>query len=210
VTLSIGLTLAGAWARMVCADEPAQAARESASEAPGVFERTAERYLEALKRERPGDFERLVRLRRENPDEFRREMRRRWEERERREAPAERPPIQARHIENPTAKPERPSEPVETRASSAQQVDQIMAEVERLAERYRQADPAQRESIAAKVKQLVTRAFELREQERMQRVQRMERELQALKEELQRRQQHRKEIIERKVAEVLGMDPTAW
>jgi hypothetical protein len=75
-----------------------------------------------------------------------------------------------------------------------------------LADSYRQASTAKRESIKKEVEKLVDQQFEVRQQIRQMDLKRFEEELQRLRDAIERRNKARKEIVEKRVTELLGPD----
>ena len=71
---------------------------------------------------------------------------------------------------------------------------------------YREADSAKREEIKKQVEKLVTQQFEVRQQRRQLELKRFETELQSVRDAIERRNKNRQQIIERRVAELLGQD----
>lgn len=71
---------------------------------------------------------------------------------------------------------------------------------------YRDADAAKREEIKKEVDKLVDQQFDLRQQRRQLDLKRLTDELQRLKDAIDRRTQARKQIVEKRVAELLGQD----
>jgi hypothetical protein len=71
---------------------------------------------------------------------------------------------------------------------------------------FRQAPPEQKERIEKEVREAVNKQFEVRQQRRMMELKRLEGELQRVREATERRAKAREQIIQRRVAELLGHD----
>jgi hypothetical protein len=74
-----------------------------------------------------------------------------------------------------------------------------------LAMQYRQAPEDQREAIKQKLEKSVTEHFEARQQRRRLELKRLEEELKRLRESIDKRQEAQPQIVNRRVAELLGM-----
>jgi hypothetical protein len=75
-----------------------------------------------------------------------------------------------------------------------------------LAGDYRQAAPAKRDEIKKQVEKLVGQQFEVRQQRRQLELKRFDEELQRLRDAIERRSKARKQIVEKRVAELLGQE----
>jgi len=75
-----------------------------------------------------------------------------------------------------------------------------------LAGDYRQAAPAKRDEIKKQVEKLVGQQFEVRQQRRQLELKRFEEELQRLRDAIESRSKARKQIVEKRVAELLGQE----
>ena len=75
-----------------------------------------------------------------------------------------------------------------------------------LAREYRNASTSQREEIKKELQKLVDHEFEVRQQHRQLGLKRFENELQRLRNSIERRNQARKQIVEKRVAELLGQE----
>jgi hypothetical protein len=75
-----------------------------------------------------------------------------------------------------------------------------------LAGDFRQAAPVKRDEIKKQVEKLVDQQFEVRQQRRQLELKRFEEELQRLRDAIERRSKARKQIVERRVAELLGQE----
>ena len=73
-----------------------------------------------------------------------------------------------------------------------------------LAQRYRRAEKDQRDSIKAELQKAVTAQFEARQKRRQLELTRLEEELKRLREAMDRREKNRKDLIEKRVTELLG------
>ena len=75
-----------------------------------------------------------------------------------------------------------------------------------LTDDYRQAAPAKRGDIKSQIEKLVDQQFEVRQQRRQLEVKRLEEELQRLRDAIEKRNKARKQLVEKRVAELLGPD----
>ena len=75
-----------------------------------------------------------------------------------------------------------------------------------LAGDYRQTPRAKRDDIKKQVEKLVDQQFEVRQQRRQLELKRLEEELQSLRDAIERRNKARKEIVEKRVSELLGQE----
>lgn len=157
--------------------------------AAGEGGRPVDRLLEHIKRSDPGEHERLVALRRENPEAFQQALRRKLG--------------QGRLREGAGSRTERP---VNTEAATAER----MGRVDGLAEEYRRARGEEREKLRARIRENIGEVYDTRERDRTRRIRQMEEELVHMKKEIENRRELRDKIIDRKVGELLGEDPTAW
>lgn len=71
---------------------------------------------------------------------------------------------------------------------------------------YRRAPKAQREKIKVKLQELVNKHFDVRQQRRSLELKRLDEELKRLREAMDRREKARKDLVERRVVELLGPD----
>ena len=71
---------------------------------------------------------------------------------------------------------------------------------------YRRAPSDQRDKLKAQVEELVNKHFEVRQQRRSLELKRLEGELQRLREAIDRRSKARKEIVEKRVSELIGRE----
>ncbi len=94
-----------------------------------------------------------------------------------------------------------PAEPV---------VAESMERVKEMTDEYHRARGEPKEQVRRRIREQIAQTYELRERDRAARIRKMEEELVRLKGEIEERRGHRDQIIDRKVAEVLGEDPTAW
>jgi uncharacterized protein (DUF2164 family) len=74
-----------------------------------------------------------------------------------------------------------------------------------LAMQYRQAPEDQRDAIKEKLEKSVTEHFESRQQRRLLELKRLEEELQRLRESIDKRKEAQPQIVNRRVAELLGL-----
>jgi hypothetical protein len=75
-----------------------------------------------------------------------------------------------------------------------------------LAVQYRQAPPEKREQIRRQVEQVVNRHFEVRQERRLLELKRLKAELQNLQEAIDRRTKARKELVEKRMSDLLGSE----
>lgn len=73
-----------------------------------------------------------------------------------------------------------------------------------LAQQYRRAPRPERESLKAKLKELIEKHFEVRQSRRELHLKRLQEELEKVKQAIERRNEVRKEIVERRVRELTG------
>lgn len=78
-----------------------------------------------------------------------------------------------------------------------------------LADDYRRAPPAKRDEIRKNVEKVVDSQFDVRQQRRQHELKRLEEELQRLRDSIAARNKARKELVEKRVAEILGPDEDA-
>ncbi len=74
------------------------------------------------------------------------------------------------------------------------------------AAQYRRVPKEQREQIRQQVQQLTEKHFEVRQQRRLLELKRMEEEVQQLREAVARREKARKDLVQKRVSELLGTD----
>jgi len=87
-----------------------------------------------------------------------------------------------------------------------QQDYQLDRETQELAMQYRQAPADQREALKKKLEESVGRHFEARQQRRSLELKRLEEQLDRLRESIDKRNKNQKEIVNRRVSELLGVD----
>jgi hypothetical protein len=75
-----------------------------------------------------------------------------------------------------------------------------------LAHNYRQASTSQRDEIKKEIEKLVDQQFEVRQQHRQLGLKRFEEELQRLRNAIEQRNKARKQIVEKRVAELVGQE----
>ncbi len=216
------------------ATAPGPARADAAKEKSG---RPVDRLLDHIQRNNPGEYERLVSLRRENPEAFQQALRRKFEEtaahfREKGDAArrgeprnkglAGEPvrPQTAEGMEGKRAKAGarelegRPREGAGSRPERAANVEAAMAErmarVNGMVEEYRRARGEEREKLRSHIRENIGEVYDSRERDRTRRIRQMEEELVRMKKEIESRRELREKIIDRKVGELLGEDPTAW
>lgn len=190
------------------AAEPSSPAAKPPASPAGVG--SIDRLLETIRQRQPDEYERLSRLRAEHPAQFEAELRRRLDEARRRlrDRAAARTNAPAADAKPAATRP--PAGAAARPAGVEERVDELMRRINQAAERYRRLPPSQQAALAVEIREMVAAVFDLRENDRTQRVNRLQKELERLKKELDRRRSLRDQIIDRKVAEILGTDPTAW
>jgi hypothetical protein len=75
-----------------------------------------------------------------------------------------------------------------------------------LVHHYRQASTAERDGIKKEIEKLVDQQFQVRQQHRQLGLKRFEEELQRLRSSIEKRNQSQKQIVEKRVAELLGQE----
>jgi hypothetical protein len=83
---------------------------------------------------------------------------------------------------------------------------QLDRETHETAMQYRKAAADQRDTLKKQVEQLVEKQFDVRQQKRTLELKRVEEQLQRLRDKMSRREKARKELVEKRVAELLGME----
>ena len=78
-----------------------------------------------------------------------------------------------------------------------------------LVDSYRKAPRDKRDDIKKQVEKLVDQQFEVRQQRRQLELKRLEEELQHLRDAIEARNKSRKQLVERRVTEILGQDDDA-
>ncbi|MBI4616264.1 MAG: hypothetical protein HY720_21805 [Planctomycetes bacterium] len=153
-----------------------------------------EKVLRHAREEGPEHFEKLSRLREENPDEFFRVVRKIAEELER------------RHREEKDGEPhgERPGDDPEAREHMKRQ-EELERRAKEIAEAFRRADGAeQREELRGKLRETLGAIFEMREQMRRRELERLQHEIEEMRQALERRRENREAIIEKRLREMTG------
>ena len=79
-----------------------------------------------------------------------------------------------------------------------------------LANDYRQAAGSKRDEIKTQIEKLVDQQFEVRQQCRQLELNRFEEDLKRLRESIETRNKARKQVVQRRVAELLGQDDTGF
>ncbi|MBU4459435.1 MAG: hypothetical protein KJ579_02615 [Verrucomicrobia bacterium] len=199
--------------------------------------RPVDRLLDHIKRNNPEEYERLVSLRRENPEAFQQVLRRKFEEtaahfREKGDA-ARRGEPRNKGLAGEPARPQtaegmegkrakagarelegRSREGAGARPERSANVEAAMAErmarVNGMVEEYRRARGEEREKLRSHIRENIGEVYDSRERDRTRRIRQMEEELVRMKKEIENRRELRDKIIDRKVGELLGEDPTAW
>ena len=134
----------------------------------------------------PGEAERLKRLKSTDPKRYADMLNRRLREKRR---------LERRKQEDPA------------RYEQEVKIRELERQSHKLADTYRNStDEKARNEIRLNLATLTTRLFDLREARRQNEVKRMERDLERLRANLAERQKHKQQIIERRVAQLLG-DP---
>jgi F0F1-type ATP synthase membrane subunit b/b' len=75
-----------------------------------------------------------------------------------------------------------------------------------LAVQYRQAPPEKRDQIRQQVEKVVNRHFEVRQERRLLELKRIKEQLQSFQEAVDRRTKARKELVERRISDLLGSE----
>lgn len=83
---------------------------------------------------------------------------------------------------------------------------QLDRDAHHLAAQYQQAAGEKREKIQKELEELVNKQFDVRQQRRNLELKRLEDQLQRLRDAVSRREKVRKELVEKRVAELLGID----
>jgi hypothetical protein len=73
-----------------------------------------------------------------------------------------------------------------------------------LVQQFRQAKPSDRASLKTAVQQAVAKHFEFRQKKRQLQLERMERDLKRMREEVQRRDESKDQIVGRRLKELIG------
>ncbi len=146
-----------------------------------------ERILRYLEENRPEVFEKLTRLKERSPEEYQRGLRRfggrirgkRFLEDLKREDPE--------------------------RYEKVARIKALERESRQLAGKYREInDPEEKETIKADLKDLLSKLFDLRQEEREVEMKRLERKLERLQEDIVRRRENKELIVNRRLKEMTG------
>ncbi len=101
-------------------------------------------------------------------------------------------------------------EAMQTRDPEMYKLMKADAELDRqsrdLAGQYRQASPEKRDQIRRQVEQVVNQHFEVRQERRLLELKRLKEELQSLQEAIDRRTKVRKELVEKRISDLLGSE----
>lgn len=215
--------LTGAWLAVAGdGDRPTKDREDGAASGPVKADaakeksgRPVDRLLEHIKRSNPGEYERLATLRRENPEAFQEALRRKFEEvsgrlREKGDVPR-RGEIRSKGAGGEAVRPHA-ADGAETtkRAKGEAAAAERMARVNGMVEEYRRARGEERENLRSRIRENIGEVYDTRERDRTRRIRQMEEELVRMKKEIENRRELRDKIIDRKVGELLGEDPTAW
>ena len=180
--------------------------------------------MEHLKQERPAEYERLNKLRADNPEKFREALRSRLQELRKRlpdggalaRPEAGTPPRgdaqAARGKGDRGAKPDaRSRAAAEVPHPISPEAQELQDHLRKLVTSYHAAKTDdERKAVENRIRETLSRSFEQRDRDRAQRIERMEQDLNRLREETNARKQNREDIINRKLDEVLGRAKNAW
>jgi hypothetical protein len=87
-----------------------------------------------------------------------------------------------------------------------EQEAQLDRDARRLASEYQQAAADKREKIKKDVDELVNKQFDVRQQRRNLELKQLEKQLQRLRDTVARREKLRKELVEKRVSQLLGIE----
>jgi hypothetical protein len=191
-------------ARALAARPRGERAAEAPSERGGVY---VDRLLETIRTENPEEFERLSKMRERDPEQFRMELRRKLIELRRARGEGDRPPRRPRGETEPAEPGERPprggpgpDRPGDERGEP-RRPDQ---EVRTLVQQYREAETAQQQKrIEGALRARLVEMHERRQTDRRARIERFEQELDRMKSDLQRLDEERDTLIERRLQELI-------
>lgn len=105
------------------------------------------------------------------------------------------------------------SEPqIDVPEDMAEEYNQLMGKESELVERFQQADGSdEKESVKEELQSVLGQLFEIREKARAREIERLTKQLQRLTERLGKRQEKRDEIVQRRLAQLLGIgDDLDW
>lgn len=193
-----------------------------------------QKWLEQLKSRNPQEYERLAKLREEDPEAFRQELEKRLDrERGRRfvekypqlKEALEAMPEQDRNAvlrrlagggpgPGPGAGPHGPGGLMPPGAESnprSPEIDRLQDEVKDLALQFKAAaTEAERQKAREEIRGKLSKLFDLREDQRRQDLQRMEKHVAELKQKLESRQSRKDQIIDRRLQQLTGAEDLAW
>lgn len=191
-----------------------------------------DRWLKRLQQENPQEFEALQKLRQEDPQGFRHAMHVRLLQQRLADAVAEYPPLQQAFMSMPAEErlealkkltfiagppgmhrgqgpkgmrggPGGPGKGPATR--------KLEDEAGALAQAYRKtSDPAEKEKVLGELRAKLEQIFDAREQDRLQHIERAEKEMARLKEMLENRSSRRTEIIDRRLKDLTEDNSLKW
>lgn len=217
-----GSLIAFGWMLALCGAASLDAGAQAPEREPGAGrprgERSAERagqyvdrLMETIRAENPEEFKRLTKMREQDPEQFRLELRRklielrraRGEEghgprRPRPDAGSDEPGDRPPRGERPT--PDGPEGPGEKHPAPWAE----WQELRELAQQHREAEaPRQKERLERAIRTKIGELHERRQQERRARIERFEQELERMKSDLQRLDEERDTLIERRFQELI-------
>lgn len=179
-----------------------------------------DRWLDMLKERNTNEYARLQKLRTENPDEFRRVLRSRLREERFRHEFHDNPGFCKYVLGLPEKEradilkklghggPGRG--PLGMRPMSPE-IQKLEVQTGEMAKAYRDAaDETQKKDIREQLRTKLEQLFDAREKERAEMIQRIEKDLDRLKQTLTQRQAHREEIIDKRLQELTADNPLAW
>lgn len=176
---------------------------------------TVERFFEIIRNRNPDEYERLRQLRETDPTAFRQEILDRIErERARRgfappavEGPG---PRAFRNGDRETRRP-RGGDAGDAMKVHSPEIEAHERKAQELAEQARSAKTdEERAALLKALRAELASAFDLREQMRRERIQQMRERLEKVESFLALRQANRDAILDRRVRELIGEDPTSW
>lgn len=222
--LTLGALLSAAQAQDLDLPPPPPPPPAAVEESPAAPARPLfHRWMRRMAEEHPEQFESLMEARERSPEEFRRRLRQRRDQLRAHHALADmtewprfqefvhsltpeereqlRERLRAAVAHGPRGVGPGPSSPARTPWE---------AEAELLARRYRQAAEEDRPAIKEELRNHLERAFDAAESARREQIAEIEHRLARLKTVLAQREEHRDQIIERRLLELTDGDPLAW
>lgn len=188
-----------------------------------------EQWLERMRRHHPEEYEMMQRLRKDNPAAFRGELRRKIDEKRFNSIVRDFPPMnqayqslppekRASFIEKLYGRPFGPppggpdaSRPAwhegddQARRQAEDEIQKLDAEIMALSQEYqKQTDPAHKQSIKGRLESKLREMADVMDRHRVERIGRMEKRLEELKQTLIERQNNREEIISSHLQRLTG------